>query len=263
MVILDFAVKGKRPLSYLAGTSILAIEGAFVILLVALSVFGSKIPASHSFLHMNPLSLPIFLALIIGLYFIDRWRQIPKLNVIAKDASPGRKHHERRAVENYPFYAQKSTGYVLLIFVVGAVATLIAGVLLEQSGTAIASRIGMSSGIFAATIMALISSLPEISSGLESIFIGDNQLAFSDIFGGNVFMPALFIVADLITQKPVLSYAGKTDILFAVVGIALTAVYIFAFFKKMLNRYFRLGFDSILVILVYAAGIVALVFMKP
>jgi cation:H+ antiporter len=263
LVILDFAGKGKRPLSYLAGTPILAIEGIFVIIMTGLSLLGSKIPVSYNILHTNPLSLPIFLALLIGLYLINKWRKISKLNIAsAPDAAPGRKHEEKRAVENHPTYAKRSTAFVFLIFGGAAVATLVAGVLLEESGSAIAAKIGMSSGIFAATIMALISSLPEISSGLESIFIGDNQLAVSDIFGGNIFAPALFIFADLIAKKPVLSYAGKSDVLFAIVGIALTAIYVFAFFKKFLNRYLRLGFDSIMVILAYATGILVLVFIK-
>jgi cation:H+ antiporter len=262
LVILDFAVTGNRPLSYLAGTPILAIEGLFVLIVVTLSLIGSMIPARFAIGHTNPVSLPIVLVLLGGLYLINKWRTIPGLNRTASDAIPGRKHHERRAVEGHAFYAGKSTFLVVTIFLIASVATLIAGVVLEEVGNGIAGKIGMNSGVFAATVIALITSLPEISSGLESVFIGDFQLAFSDIFGGNIFMPALFICGDLIAKKPILSYAGKSDVLFSILGIALTSIYVLAFFRKPRGRYLRLGADSILVVLFFIAGITILARMQ-
>ncbi|MCX6797829.1 MAG: sodium:calcium antiporter, partial [Candidatus Falkowbacteria bacterium] len=173
-------------------------------------------------------------------------------------AAPGRKHHERRAVENHPFYAKKKNWQVILIFIIACLVTLVAGVVLEESGSAIATQFGISSGLFAATILALVSALPEISTGLESIFIGDNHLAISDIMGGNAFMLTIFLLADLVAKKPILSYAGRLDILFAILGVGLMAVYALSFIRKLKRRYFRLGLDSILEIILYVLGLIIL-----
>ncbi|GAC1501773.1 MAG: hypothetical protein NVS2B15_24300 [Pseudarthrobacter sp.] len=76
--------------------------------------------------------------------------------------------------------------------------------MLERSGDAIAGHLGLSGVLFGATFLALATSLPEISTGLASVKEGDYKLAFSDIFGGNAFLPVLFLIAVLITGQPVL-----------------------------------------------------------
>ena len=262
IVIFDFAVDKKRPLSYLAGSPILSLETIFAIVLTIIALLATLIPAKDTFLKTNPLSIVLVAGWVIGLYLINKFRNKSQLHRTAPDASPGRKHHERRAVENHIFYAKKSNLQVILFFLVASIATLAAGVVLEESGSAIADRLGINSGIFAATVLALMSSLPEISTGLESIFIGDNHLAISDIMGGNAFMLIIFLFADLVAAKPILSYAGHLDILFAVLGIAMMGVYAVSFILRPKRCYFRLGFDSVLQIVLYALGLLALYYIS-
>jgi cation:H+ antiporter len=262
IVLFDLAVRNKKPLSYLAGSVILSIETTFAIVITALALLGIFIPASKAVFHLNPASIAIVIAWLVGLFLIDKAREHPRLNVVAGDASPGRKHKERRKVKNHPLYANKSTLYVALVFLVAAAATLVAGVLLEETGSDTAARLGINSGIFAATVLALATTLPEISTGLESIFIGDNHLAISDILGGNAFMMVVFFMADLIAKKPVLSFAGSQDILFVSLGIGMMTVYAISFLVRLKRRYFKLGPDSIFEILLYAVGVAALLYVK-
>ena len=56
--------------------------------------------------------------------------------------------------------------------------------------------------IFGATVLAFATALPEISSGIAAVRLGDHQLAVADIFGGNSFQVSLFLLADLIAGKP-------------------------------------------------------------
>jgi len=261
IVIFDFIVKGKRPLSYLAGTPLLFLESLLVVFIGLLALLGVLVPVKLGFIHFNIFSIFIVASWLGGLYLINKARKMKRFFAVPADAQPGRKHHERRAVENHPFFLKKSNLYVIGIFLLASLFTLVAGVLIERSGTALALRFGISSGIFAATAMALVSSLPEISTGVESILMGDNQLAISDIFGGNAFMPALFIVADLLAHKQVFSFAEHADVMFIILGIVMTLIYGFAFLIKPKNRYFRLGGDSILQIIFYALGLWSLSFI--
>ena len=259
IVIFDFATKKNRPLSYIAGSPLLSMETIFAIVITSVALLATFIPAQKSILNTNPLSIILVFIWVIGLFILNKARKNPNISETVHDASPGRKHHQRRAVENHAFYAKKSTLFVTGIFILSSIATLIAGVVCEESGSIIADRFGINSGIFAATVIALVSSLPEISTGLESIFIGDNHLAISDIMGGNAFMLVIFLFADILSKKPVLSFAGHQDILFAFLGILMMAVYATSFLIKPRKRFFRLGIDSILQIVLYVLGLIMMI----
>ena len=107
-------------------------------------------------------------------------------------------------------------------------------------------------------MLAAATSLPEISTGLASIKMGDYQLAVSDIFGGNAFLPVLFLPATLLSGSSVLPQAKDTDIYLAGLGILLTAVYLYGLIFRPRRLFLRMGADSIVVLLLYGLGIASL-----
>ena len=140
------------------------------------------------------------------------------------------------------------------MFGIGCLITLVAGVILEVAGNDLANRANINGVIFGATVLAVASALPEISSGIAAVRLGDNELAVADIFGGNSFQLCLFLVADLIAGKPVLPAAGNLNAWLAVLGIALTAIYAFGVIMRHEPCVARLGRDSILAIVVFASA---------
>jgi cation:H+ antiporter len=136
--------------------------------------------------------------------------------------------------------------------------TLIAGVALELTGNTLADRAGINGVIFGATILAAATALPEISSGIAAVRLGDNALAIGDIFGGNAFQVCLFLLADLVAGAPVLTRTGRLNSWLASLGVALTAIYAGGIIGRPSRCLGRLGPDSLLAILAFAAGVAGL-----
>jgi cation:H+ antiporter len=113
--------------------------------------------------------------------------------------------------------------------------------------------------IFGATVLAAATSLPEISTGIASARNGDDQLAVSDIFGGNAFLPVLFLPLGLLSGMAVLPAAQASDLYLTALGIVLTMVFLVGVIFRSRRRLLRMGPESLIALVVYAVGIGGLI----
>jgi cation:H+ antiporter len=151
--------------------------------------------------------------------------------------------------------AQLSTLQVAGIFAAASIVTLIAGLGLALSGNELATRAGINGVIFGATVLAAATALPEVSSGIAAVRLGDNALAFGDIFGGNAFQVCLFLLADLVAGSPVLPTAGRLNAWLASLGVMLTALFAISAVARPSRCIGRLGPDSLAALILFAVGI--------
>jgi len=185
-------------------------------------------------------------------------RKDPRWSITMPGSHPGR-HHRREAHPDQPHpFPALSTLRIGVYFGLASGVTLIAGVALELSGNTLADRAGINGVIFGATVLAAATALPEISSGIAAVRLGDNALALGDIFGGNAFQLCLFLVADLIAGQPVLPQSGHLNGWLASLGVALTAIYAIGVVARPDRCHARLGPDSILALVVFGLGIAGL-----
>ena len=261
LVVLDaFGVGPGRPLTYRAASLVLVLEGLAVVAILATVVAGTQLPGDVIVWRLTPESLLIAVLWAVSLLLVQRasrslpWHESGE----APDNQEGKRGHSRQKTEQSATTRGVTTTRAATIFSVAAAATLVAGIVLEQSGEAIARNIGLSGVLFGATILAAATSLPEVSTGLTSVKQGDYQLAISDIFGGNAFLPVLFLLATLLSGKAVLPLAAQTDIYLTAVGIALTAVYITGLLFRPRRRIARMGIDSVIVLILYAFAVAGL-----
>jgi cation:H+ antiporter len=263
LVICDIVVGPTRPLTFLVGALSPVLEGLLVTLVVSGVLMGSLLAPSTAIGGVvSPASIGIVVVWTIGLYVINRVRKKPRWSISMEGSHPGRRHHrEPHSVAAHPF-ATRATSQVAGIFAGACAVTLGAGVVLEMSGNTLANRAGINGVVFGATILAGATALPEISSGIAAVRLGDNALALGDIFGGNAFQLCLFLVADLIAGSPVLPKAGSQNAWLASLGVGLTAIFAMGVVIRPLRCRARLGPDSILAIVVFAIGIAGL-FVVP
>jgi len=203
---------------------------------------------------VSPGSLAIVVVWLGGLFIINRERKVPHWQVDAHGSSPGRKHRRDAHPDAPPPYGGRTTAVVGAFFGAACLVTLAAGVALEETGNELATRAGVNGVVFGATVLAAASALPEISSGIAAVRLGDNALAVGDIFGGNAFQLCLFLVADIVAMRPVLPYAGDTNAWLGALGIALTAIYCFGMISRPEHARLRIGPDSWLAVVVFGLG---------
>src|SRR5438105_6997815 len=255
LVILDgFGLRRKAALTYEAASLQLVLEGVLVISVLVISIMGTQLPKSVIFVRLAPGDLLIAALWLIGLWLINKartdlpWQEKGR----APDMSRPTQSRKQDKTEKW------STTRVLIIFAISAIVTLLAGVVLEESSNAIANHVGLSGVLFGSTVLAAATALPEVSTGLASVKIGDYNLAVSDIFGGNAFLPVLFLLTTLLSGQSVLPQAKNTDIYLASLGVLLTAVYIYGLIFRPKRQFLDLGIDSIVVLVLYIVGTVGL-----
>ncbi len=258
LLVCDFAVGPSRPLTYLVGRLTPVLEGLLVIIVVAGVEMGALLkPSTAIGGRVSPASLGIVVIWLVGLFLINRAARDPRWSISMPGSRPGRHRAEKRQEPAHP-YAGASTARVAAVFGIACAVTLAAGVALEESGNELANRMGVNGVIFGATILAGATALPEISSGLAAVRLGDHALAMGDVFGGNAFQVCLFLVADLVAGAPVLPSAGSLNAWLAALGVALTAVYGFGVISRPMHTRLRLGPDSLLALALFGLGIAGL-----
>ena len=262
LVALDaLGVKGRHPLTYRAASLALVLEGVLVIAVLTVAIMGTQLPSSLIIARVEPGGLLVAALWVVGIWLIGKART--DLPWQARGHAPGGQEEPHGIAKTKKRQDAQDTGTsttrTVAIFTMSAVVTLLAGVVLEASGDDIAGQIGMSGVLFGSTVLAAATALPEVSTGLTSVKLGDYKLAVSDIFGGNAFLPVLFLMASLLSGNAVLPQAQNTDIYLTGLGALLTAVYLCGLIFRPRRRILRMGIDSLVVLVLYALGIGGLI----
>jgi cation:H+ antiporter len=250
LVVLDVVAgqKSGRPLTNRAASLVLAIEGLLVLALLSVVVMGAQLPGSVELARIRPGPLVIVTLWLIGLWLVDH----------ARDGLPWADDEaDKRGIDRDAGQAKvdMSIKRAATVFGVAAGLTLLAGVALEQSSEAIAAQLGLSNVVFGATVLAAATALPEVSTGISSVRLGDSQLAVSDILGGNAFLPTLFFVASVISGQAVLSGAKPADLYLTGLAGLLTVVVVIGLVFRPRKQILRMGIDSLAILALYVIGI--------
>ena len=130
---------------------------------------------------------------------------------------------------------------------------------LVRSSVVIASLAGLTTGFMGTTLVALVTSLPEVVTAVAAIRIGAHDLAVGNLFGSNIFNIFALSSTDLFyfrgrflgTIDPTLTLAGMAGLLLTSLGLVATAA-------RLERRVFFVEVDALLIILGYVGAIVLL-----
>jgi cation:H+ antiporter len=140
-----------------------------------------------------------------------------------------------------------------------AAVILVAGFLLARTGEILAEKTGLGASFFGAVALGIATSLPELSTVLESVRLRRYTMAISDVLGTNLFNVTIIVLVDALHRGgPVLVEAGPFAATAALLSLVLTAIYLVGMLERRDRTLLRMGYDSIAVVLTYGAGLVLL-----
>ena len=141
---------------------------------------------------------------------------------------------------------------------------LVAGFALAKSGQALAASTGLGSSFFGAVMLGFATSLPELSTILAAVKLKRYEMAIADVFGTNLFNINIIVLVDALHDgEPVLLDAGPFAAFAALLSLVLTGIYLIGLLERRDRTLLRMGYDSLAVIVLYAAGLAALYTLRP
>lgn len=154
----------------------------------------------------------------------------------------------------------KSTNLMLgLKTALAALVILSAGSIVALSGGAIAEQSGLGSSFVGYALVAISTSLPEASTVFAALKRGLYTMAISDILGTNILNVALIAFVDLVAAGgPVLDGRQPFAAIAAMLGVLVTGLFVMGLAERRDRAFLRMGVDSILVLMVYAGGLILL-----
>lgn len=140
---------------------------------------------------------------------------------------------------------------------------LVAGYLLSRTADAMTAQLNMGGNFMGYVVLAFATSLPEFSTAITAARAELYTLAVSDILGTNLINVGLIFVLDLVASgEPVLNQVGTFATFGALLGIALTALFVIGMAERGDKTVWRMGLDSAAVLVCYALGLGVLFFLR-
>ncbi len=163
------------------------------------------------------LEMPILLAVTLGAYFLLLDRVLGRLDGalllgtllaimawLVHDALTGRRHDIMAGEFAGELPRHMPLGRAVLWFVVGLVVLLVSARMVVWGAVHIAQALGVSDLVIGLTIVAIGTSLPELSASITAALRGESDLAVGNVVGSNLFnLLAVMAMPGLITHTPV------------------------------------------------------------
>ncbi|WP_227396401.1 sodium:calcium antiporter [Jeotgalibacillus aurantiacus] len=146
---------------------------------------------------------------------------------------------------------------VFVWFILAAAVTVFAAIKLSTYADVISTKTAMGGLLVGTLLLAGATSLPEVTTSLSAVVIGNPDIAVGNMLGSNLFN--LFIIAcfDLYYRQRKLFLNASNDHLYtAGLGLLLTIMVLISLLLKIDVSVFNIGLDALIIAIVYIIGMV-------
>ncbi|MHC1551643.1 sodium:calcium antiporter [Phyllobacterium sp. K27] len=253
------ALTGKRALTSIVPDPVVIFQGSLKILLLSI-VSAALIVGDYPVLNAG-----IWMWLLALVTSFCLWA----LSKVQGDVPwiPAERHLRDKEQQRAKLMAgkdgEKSLRWAACRASIAGAVIVIAGYVLARTGDEIAQASGLGQSFIGAVLVAIATSLPELSTVLSAARAGLYTMAMSDIFGTNLFdLSFLFLIDISEGSQAVMNGAGRFESLAAMIGITVTAIFLAGLSERRDRTILGVGYDSFAVTIVYLAGLVGLFFLR-
>ena len=239
LAVLDLASRNQRLLRRAARRH--ALSGSLAILMIVLVLFfmQADIRLKVGWVGIDSL-------LIIAVYVIA-------VRLISKD-QPGLEAN----IEDIPVGTPKL--WVGLVgFLAAAAALIVITPIMVRSASEIADITGLGTTFVGTTLVAMVTSLPEVVTTIAAIRIGASDMAIGNLFGSNMFnMAALGLTDFFYTSGRFLPAIDPAFVLVGMLGLMMTVVGLVGNLARLEKRLWFIEIDSLVLFIIYITGMILL-----
>jgi cation:H+ antiporter len=261
LVLADATSRKRGALTSFRPRFTLLVQAVGVIMLLQIAIAAATAKGVPALGPVSLWSLLLVVGFIAMTYFVHHHRGHPRWTPAKADDFP--KHElDDDDSNDEPADAEDdelSTRSLWLRFAAAAAFVLVGGWLTTGAADALAEQTGLGSAFVGATLLALATSLPEVSTTTAAVRAGRYTAAVSNIFGSNAFDIALLFVADAIfLEGTIMAHAESSMVFIAAVAAVMTCVYLWGLMERADRTILRIGWDSALALVIYLTGVAVL-----
>jgi cation:H+ antiporter len=263
LAVADVAVV-RGALTFFTPRPVLLLQGVLLVILLTLTL-----AAVTSGELLSVAGVGLWSTLLFGAYLLtldetrryegnERWR--PRASELEQEALTKRgEESEAQTEERRERWKGISNARLYGAFAGFSLVILVTGWTVARDGEALAEQTGLGQSFVGATLVAITTSLPEVSTTLSAARLGNYSMAFSNIFGSNALMVGLFFCADVFYWRGlVVDAVDRASQFAAALGIVVTCVYLWGLLERRDKTVFGMGVDSALVLIFYLGGLAVL-----
>lgn len=245
LAVLDMLHRSTRVLRNAAMKH--ALTGSITVFLIGLVVFLIMANVDWAIGWVGIDSLVIIAVYVIG------------IRLIQKNQSRSGHHHateKPKVPEGTPVLWKGIVGFGL-----AAAALVIVTPYMVSSSTKIAEITGLGTTFVGSTLVAVVTSLPELITTIAAVKLGADDMAIGNLFGSNMFnMFALGITDLFYMQGRFLGIIDPSFLLVGMLGLLMTGLGLIGNLARLEKRIWFMEIDALLLFLMYFGGLAFLYF---
>jgi cation:H+ antiporter len=263
----DWTKSGRGALTFFSPRFSLLIGGVGLLLLLQLTIAGITARGFPAVMSISVWPVLVFLAYLGVMYLMYRYRAQPRWTPskaddvppeLGTECRPGGRYQQENDAERQGRNGRDgpAQGHSLrrlwLLFAAVSLGVLVGGWFAAQSADVLAHQTGLGSAFLGATLLALATSLPELSTSTAATRHGRYSMAISNVFGSNAFDVSLLFLAELLYRGgTIIEHGGETVVFVAAIGA-----------ERENRTVLGIGWDSAAALLVYLGGMAVLYLMR-